>query len=536
MKILTKPSVLRKFISRNWPWLVLLVVIIFTSIIRVRLLDVPLERDEGEYAYTAQLLLDGRAPFDGAYSLKLPGTAIMYAGSFLAFGETVSGIRLGLLLVNVLTILLLFGIGNKLGGRLVALIAGASYAIASLSVSLLGFTANTEHYAVLFFAAGIFVLLQYRERPALHRAAVVGLCFGLAVVMKQPTAFLVLWSCCWMLWYARKQKPLGKAVAHASALGVAFVAPLVTLTWYVWANGQFSTMYFWVWTYARAYSVIMPINRVFLIFFTSGAGIFIALGSIIILATLGIFSIIQTRKLHERLFITTWVIASLAAISVGFYFRDHYFILGLPALCVSAGFGAYAILHLLQQHNSPRTAKRGTAALLVLVLLWIPINEAKYWFCVSTTEYSVHAYPHQNFPVYRTFAATLEQFIRAGDRVAIIGSEPELLFYTGLRSVTGYLYTYPFFELQPYRTRMFIQFIEEIETAKPELLVVVEHNYSLGEKPWHNDNPLWPWLKQYQQSYTLLTAQEFPVDSEVPSGSRVATHEQQKISVYRRSQ
>ena len=46
--------------ARAWWAAVLLgVIVAIAGVIRLRLLDVPLDRDEGEYAYIAQLLLDG---------------------------------------------------------------------------------------------------------------------------------------------------------------------------------------------------------------------------------------------------------------------------------------------------------------------------------------------------------------------------------------------------------------------------------------------------------------------------------------------
>ena len=41
----TNPS--RSPLARLWPWLFVLVVLLFVGFIRVRLLDMPLERDEG---------------------------------------------------------------------------------------------------------------------------------------------------------------------------------------------------------------------------------------------------------------------------------------------------------------------------------------------------------------------------------------------------------------------------------------------------------------------------------------------------------
>src|SRR5262249_21152278 len=63
-------------------------VIIAAGLIRLRLLDVPLDRDEGEYAYIAHLLLAGALPYASACSMKLPGIYAVYAGLLKIFGET----------------------------------------------------------------------------------------------------------------------------------------------------------------------------------------------------------------------------------------------------------------------------------------------------------------------------------------------------------------------------------------------------------------------------------------------------------------
>ena len=56
----------------------------------------PLERDEGEYAYIGEMMLKGIAPFKAAYSMKLPGTSFMYYIIMFLFGRTSNGIHEGL--------------------------------------------------------------------------------------------------------------------------------------------------------------------------------------------------------------------------------------------------------------------------------------------------------------------------------------------------------------------------------------------------------------------------------------------------------
>jgi hypothetical protein len=52
--------------------------VVGAAALRLRLLDVPLDRDEGEYAYIGQLLLQGIPPYAQAYNFKLPG---IYGGA-----------------------------------------------------------------------------------------------------------------------------------------------------------------------------------------------------------------------------------------------------------------------------------------------------------------------------------------------------------------------------------------------------------------------------------------------------------------------
>lgn len=57
----------------------LTLIVVVTAGIRLRLLELPLDRDEGEYAYFGQLLLQGIPPYATAYNFKMPGIYGIYA-------------------------------------------------------------------------------------------------------------------------------------------------------------------------------------------------------------------------------------------------------------------------------------------------------------------------------------------------------------------------------------------------------------------------------------------------------------------------
>lgn len=91
-------------IQRAAWWMLLLVIVLGFALIRFRLRAIPLERDEGEYAYARQLMLRGIPPYQLAYNMQLPGTYAAYAVILKFLGETPTAVHLGLLLVNPATL------------------------------------------------------------------------------------------------------------------------------------------------------------------------------------------------------------------------------------------------------------------------------------------------------------------------------------------------------------------------------------------------------------------------------------------------
>src|SRR5215471_1307721 len=146
--------------SRIWVWGTLLLIILVTAGIRIRLRDLPLERDEGEYAYAGQLILQGIPPYQLAYNMKFPGTYVAYAVMMGVFGQTVAGIHLGFLLVNVANILMVYLLTRKFASEGAGLAAAGLYAYLSVSQGVLGLCAHATHFVVLAALPGLLFLLR----------------------------------------------------------------------------------------------------------------------------------------------------------------------------------------------------------------------------------------------------------------------------------------------------------------------------------------------------------------------------------------
>jgi 4-amino-4-deoxy-L-arabinose transferase-like glycosyltransferase len=87
-------------------------------------------------------MLQGVPPYQLACNIKLPGVDAAYALLMAVFGQTVVGIHLGLLMINLAAIVLLFLCVRELFDDYAATIASAVYALMSISPAVVGFAAH----------------------------------------------------------------------------------------------------------------------------------------------------------------------------------------------------------------------------------------------------------------------------------------------------------------------------------------------------------------------------------------------------------
>ena len=142
----------------RWLLLLLAAAVLVSVIARVRLLDIPLERDEGEYAYAGQLILQGIPPYEQCYNMKMPGTYAAYAAIMGIFGQTLSGIHLGFLIMNLASVAFVFLLARRWVGTGAGTLAAALFAVLSVSQTVQGVFVHQEHFVVFFVLAGLFTL------------------------------------------------------------------------------------------------------------------------------------------------------------------------------------------------------------------------------------------------------------------------------------------------------------------------------------------------------------------------------------------
>ena len=487
------------------PRIAFLVVLLFSCAVRFRLLDIPLERDEGEYAYAGQLILQGIPPFRLAFNMKLPGTYAAYAAIMAIFGETPRGIHLGLLLVNLATAVLLFLLARRLFDEGTAAAAGAAFAVLSLSQGVLGLFAHATHFVLLPAVAGTLVLLRAIESGRATTLVASGLLFGTAFVMKQHGIAFVVFGLTWLLWeLARRHERVSIVATSCAWLLLGCALPFALTCLLLAGAGVFSQFWFWTFQYAWTYVRQVPPATGFLILAKKISPVAGPAWTLWVLAGAGLTAPLWDAAARARgRFTTLFLLASFLAICPGFYFRDHYFVLLLPALALLAAIGAAAstraLTRVLLPHRPEGPDRAASCSLLALfsaALLYPAFCERALYFTLSPVKVSRAIYGMNPFPEAPVIASRIAGDTQPEDRIAVLGSEPEIFFYARRRSATGHIYMYGLMEEQPYARRMQQEAIHEIEAQAPRYLVFVRLSSSWSMRPG-SDTSIMTWARSY---------------------------------------
>src|SRR5690349_9216061 len=101
----------------------LAVVLAVACLLRCGLADIPLDRDEGEYAYIGQRWLLGEVPYKGSFDQKPPGAFLCYALFQLLLGTSPAALHWGAQLYTLGTLAVVFLLGRALFGAAAGFVA-----------------------------------------------------------------------------------------------------------------------------------------------------------------------------------------------------------------------------------------------------------------------------------------------------------------------------------------------------------------------------------------------------------------------------
>ncbi|HUA64504.1 MAG TPA: glycosyltransferase family 39 protein, partial [Alphaproteobacteria bacterium] len=351
----------------QWILIGLFLVLAFNFAIRWHLRAMALERDEGEYAYAGQLILQGILPYKLAFNMKFPGTYFMYALLMAIFGQSAPGIHAGIILVTSLTALLIFFIGRELLSDSGGLIATAIYVCLAALPKAAGLAGHATHFVSLFACAAVSAVLMARKRNSRPWWFISGTAFGLAILMKQHAVFFPLFILIWFLWNERRNETPQKLVFISLLFCAGCILPFLAAAILFACAGVWHAFIFWTFEYARQYVSMLPLGAApgqfvagFDPVFESGIWVWIfGIAGLICLwrkpkrpGTADTNANDEPRptavpsplpsdgrgegqgEVRVRALPALMFLAGLAATIPGFYFRNHYFLMAMPGLAL----------------------------------------------------------------------------------------------------------------------------------------------------------------------------------------------------------
>ncbi len=494
--------------STNTPFILLLLTLVFVAAVRWRLLDVPLERDEGEYAYMAQLFLDGVPLYAEAYNMKFPGIYLWYALVMSLFGQSITSIHLGLLFVNLLTIVLIFLLVRTLLDAWTGAIAAAMYGVLTLSYHVDAFWANAEHFVLPFGIGGLLLLLHALKSKRLIHFFAAGSVLACAGLVKQHGTVYGMVGVIVLIQSMMQEKEIAwrERAGRLIFFFTGAFAPILLVFLYLVGSGVMERFIFWTFTYARAYGSQISLHEAPHYFLSTFLPL--AKNTILIwlLAAAGLASLLVSERMRRwRTFIIVLCIFSFLATTPGFYFRSHYLVFLLPAAALLGGFGTRWLFDVFSKAAYPALRVAPPLIVLLLALTTGITSHSDVLFVHPPHHVTRITYGGNPFPESLLIAQFVEQRTDPTDRIGIIGSEPQIFFYSKRRSASGYMYMYPMLEEQPYALTMQQDMVRQIEAARPKLMLYFNVRPSLAERRPAQEY-IFDWFKSYVETHYRLIA------------------------------
>jgi hypothetical protein len=455
-------------------------------VLRAPFVSVPLERDEGEYAYIAQRLLAGDVPYRDAFDQKPPGVFLAYAGAFAVLGESVESVHLFMYAWTAATAVALFGCVRLLAGALAAAFAVLVFAVASADPRLTANAANTEIFMLLPMVASLYCALRALEADSgvwwwvLCGALAVAACWFKQVAAANALYVAALPAADGLL---RRPRAAPAQVARATA-GVALGAALLA------APGLLGFAVAGAWDpfvdsvilhnlrYSQGNTLAegARLLRHWLAWQAPALGVFWALAAV---------GLVVPKLAGRRAWalLTGFCVTSAAGVCVGLHFRPHYFIQALPALAALCGvvLGA-AGTWILARHRTA-VAALGLSALAALAIAPPILANASIRGAGTPAAISRAIYGINPFPESLEIGKYIRRTSGPEDRVYVIGSEPQILFYARRPSATRYIFFYPLTGDYPDVLERQRAAVAEVEAARPLYVVWCNFETSLFEAP-----------------------------------------------------
>jgi 4-amino-4-deoxy-L-arabinose transferase-like glycosyltransferase len=386
--------------------------------IRAPLMDLPLERDEGGYAYIAWRMTLGETPYLDWFDQKPPGIFAVYRAALSLTDDAVVAIRALAALFSAVSSIALFYLVRALLGVGAGLMSALLLAFLLADPMIQGSIANTE----LFMLPGIVVatVLALRaidsEKTPIAASLAAGLSIGIAIAFKQVAVLNVPFFLLVFGLRVRGPDRWRRLAAFTAWMGVGVALVWVPILAWLQLRGALGAAIEATFLHNLSYAGALSLSRRLELLISYGTPLLPSQGVAWALAALGLMGLACKRDRFPALFLGGWAIVNAAGVSASGHYFPHYFQQLLPAIAALAG-AAILVGRGSGQPSRWRVAVIGCLAFGPLVL-----TALTFW-TLSPAAAIRSIYPHNSFADMPAIAGEIESITETDDSVFVFGSE-----------------------------------------------------------------------------------------------------------------
>lgn len=473
-------------------WWLLGVASVFFLLVRLHLLDIPLERDEGDYAYHAQLLLEGVSLHDDIVVKRMTLIYYTFMPLLLLFGYTAKAIHLGLLLANVLSAFLVYRIAREWFGLEAGKLSALFFITLSASYRLDGFAANREHFVVLGVLGSVWLWQKSKHAKPILYLLLSGLAMGLAFLYKPSAAFVIATFGLVIVLQSFLQEKAGwkKTIQRGLLYSAGFFIPVALVLLQYQLGGSFEAFWMKSFTINKAYAEVLSGEDRWLNLVNNGGTILVFCWMIVLAGVAGlVLSAVRWRS-WNHVYLLLIAAGLFYGVTAGGYYRSHYFLLAVPVLAI----GAATALVALQRIWNAEWIRLGIVV-LVVGMVGQPIYSQWQYYMATPVEACKMRYGANPFTESVAIGEYIKQITHPDDRIFVLGSEPQIYFWAQRKSVSDAIYMYDLTQPTPLASERQRQLIATLEKEVPPVIIMVNVNTSWLLQA-DSDRTLMDWINQ----------------------------------------
>jgi hypothetical protein len=451
-----------------------------------------LERDEGEYFYSAGILKDGIPPYTNSFLVKPPMIIYTYYLALLINPEAVWPPRVIAFIFTLLTAFLIGLIVKKEYGKAEGIFAMFIFIVMNSFPYLAPFAANTERFMQLPLVAVLAIYVYHKNNPNYWPYFWSGLLASIAISYKQFCLLpLIVIFAFWLInktgnyslikdkfivffkkfhRFPCEEKSAVGQCAHSeylkyiAAIFLGGFLGIIIIYAYLFIANSFSDFWKINYDFCKYYaSQYDPENFIhFFNIFWSNWPIFCLLIPWFIL-----------RRKNQTIFYLSLFFVSLFSIFMSSL--GHYYLLLIPfwAIICAASLGDISTLisrktTLLKNKVGENIFKICFFSFFLLIIIF-PVKDQ---FSKSPDAINLWVYGVGNpFDEARILGAKLKEITAPKDKVFIAGSEAEILFYAKRESSSEFVITYPFTIETPFQEGYQRKAVAELQNNLPKAIV-----------------------------------------------------------------